>query len=141
VLFAAARRMSDPLLERESLVIARAAAQRPIDRRSILDGGLCHGAAALMQIYSRLWQATGEELFAEAARRWFEELLIMRQPGLGVAGFRTAVPRGEQIGWRDDDTSFLTGAAGIALALLAATSDLEPAWDRALLLSLIPTEE
>jgi hypothetical protein len=33
------------------------------------------------------------------------------------------------------DPGFLTGAAGIALALLAATTAVEPEWDRILLAS------
>lgn len=33
------------------------------------------------------------------------------------------------------DPSFLTGAGGIALALVAATSDVPPDWNRLLLLS------
>ena len=36
------------------------------------------------------------------------------------------------------DSSFLTGAAGIALALLAAITPLEPDWDRRLLVAVAP---
>jgi hypothetical protein len=36
------------------------------------------------------------------------------------------------------DPGLLTGAAGIALALLAATSLIEPAWDRVLLVAVPP---
>jgi hypothetical protein len=38
------------------------------------------------------------------------------------------------------DPGFLTGAAGIGLALLAATSPVEPAWDRVLLASVPPRQ-
>ena len=37
-----------------------------------------------------------------------------------------------------DDAGLLTGAAGIALALLAAATPVEPAWDRMLLTSIPP---
>jgi hypothetical protein len=37
----------------------------------------------------------------------------------------------------DDDPTFLTGAAGVGLALLAAIEDVEPRWD-ALLLCDVP---
>jgi hypothetical protein len=61
--------------------------------------------------------------------------LDLREPGRGVAGFVTWGPDATgAMGWRDDP-SLLTGAAGVALALLAATTSLEPAWDRFLLLS------
>jgi hypothetical protein len=36
------------------------------------------------------------------------------------------------------DPGLLTGASGIALALLAATTDMEPAWDRMLLVAAPP---
>ena len=39
------------------------------------------------------------------------------------------------MGWRDEP-GFLTGAAGIGLALLAALFPVEPAWDRVLLASI-----
>lgn len=34
-----------------------------------------------------------------------------------------------------DDPSFLTGAVGVALVLLAASSEVEPAWDRILMIA------
>jgi hypothetical protein len=61
--------------------------------------------------------------------------LDLQEPGRGVAGFITWGPDASgQMDWRDDPT-LLTGAAGVGLALLAATTPLEPAWDRWLLLS------
>jgi hypothetical protein len=36
------------------------------------------------------------------------------------------------------DKGLLTGAAGVALALLAATTALEPDWDRVLLVAIPP---
>jgi hypothetical protein len=64
--------------------------------------------------------------------------LELRRPGKGIAGFQAyyAAPvAGQPSGWLDD-SSVLTGAAGTALALLAAISTVEPAWDRLLLVSL-----
>jgi hypothetical protein len=43
-------------------------------------------------------------------------------------------------GWRSE-AGFLEGATGIGLALLGAISDVEPAWDRVLLLSVRPPGE
>jgi hypothetical protein len=42
------------------------------------------------------------------------------------------VDRTDEVG---DDPGLLTGAAGVALVLLAAATPVEPAWDRALLLA------
>jgi hypothetical protein len=44
------------------------------------------------------------------------------------------------MGWRDDPC-LLTGSAGTALALLAATTDVEPAWDRFLALSPLSSKD
>jgi hypothetical protein len=95
----------------------------------VVDAGLCHGAAGLMHVFNRLWQGTGDEAFRDAAVRWAEKTLALR--GEGVGGYRSFNPLVEAK-W-DDDPGFLTGAAGIGLALLAATSDVEPRWDVTLL--------
>lgn len=99
----------------------------------IQDMGLCHGALGLAHIYNRFSQASGRETYKAAAVEWYQRALAMRQDGIGIAGF---------FSWRPDndppivaDTSMLSGAAGSALALLAATSVVPPAWDRLLLLS------
>ncbi|QRK11340.1 hypothetical protein JQX13_15445 [Archangium violaceum] len=79
------------------------------------DVGLRRGAAGLGHLYNRLHQRTGEAVFAERARAWLLHAMerAARQTRLGL----------------------LDGAAGTALALLAATSSQAPAWDRLLLLS------
>jgi len=74
----------------------------------VVGAGFCHGAIGLAHIFNRLYQANGEPVFREAARRWFGHVL---------------------------DESQLEGAAGIGLALLAAMTPLEPRWDRLFLLS------
>jgi len=61
----------------------------------------------------------------------------MRRPGEGVAGFQSWRPDEEgTLGWRDEK-GVLTGAAGVALALLGAVTPLEPQWDRVLLTSVL----
>ncbi|HRG97605.1 MAG TPA: hypothetical protein PLR99_15225, partial [Polyangiaceae bacterium] len=72
---------------------------------------------------------------ADASRAWFSRALAMRAPGRGFAGFRAhARDATGKVRWRNDP-SFLTGAAGVTLALLAATTHGDPTWDRTLLLS------
>jgi hypothetical protein len=64
----------------------------------------------------------------------------MRQVNKQIAGFPARRPnpdRPNEIQWVADP-GILTGAAGVALALLAATTDIEPEWDRMMLVS-IPT--
>lgn len=135
----AARCVGEPSWEREALAIARRAAERPAEKAGVVDAGLCHGAAGLGHLFNRLFQETGEADFAPAARFWFERTLALRQPDRGVAGYAAWMPEfdGIQAGWVDDP-GLLTGAAGIALALLAAAAPVEPEWDRVLLASVPP---
>jgi hypothetical protein len=80
----------------------------------VRDASLCHGAAGNAHLFHRWYALTGEPVFAEAARTWYAHALGMPPP---------------------ESMAFLEGAAGIALALVAATTEIEPAWDRVLLAS------
>jgi lantibiotic modifying enzyme len=137
-LFAATRAVGDAQGAAEALAIARHATTRSLERTGCIEAGLCHGAAGLALIYNRLWQATDEDIFADAARLWYARALDMRRAGCGVAGiqsYRARAVGDYRSGWFDD-ASFLTGAGGVGLALLAGISTVEPAWDRLLLNSL-----
>jgi len=134
-LFGAARCLGEPAWERDALEIARRAAERPPDMAGAGDAGLCHGAAGLGHIFNRMFQATGEAWLKQAAVFWFERTLEMRRPTGGIGGFSALeVVNGERC-WVDHP-GLLTGAAGIALALLAVITPVEPAWDRVLLVSI-----
>jgi lantibiotic biosynthesis protein len=134
-LLGAARHTDNPEWEREALRVALAAAKRDPESTGAVDTGLCHGTAGLGHVFNRLYQATGREELAGAARLWLERTLALRRQE-GLAGFLTYAPyRGPGQEWyRDPD--LLTGAAGIGLALLAAVSSLAPDWDRFLLVDL-----
>jgi lantibiotic modifying enzyme len=134
----AARLVDEPAWEQEARAIARRAAQRPPEESGVVDAGLCHGAAGLGHLFNRLFQATGDQCLAEAARFWFERTLQMRRPCRGVGGYEAwQLDDDGQVTWIADP-GLLTGAAGIALSLLAATTTVEPAWDRLLLVSVPP---
>jgi hypothetical protein len=130
----AARSVGEPEWERKALKIARGVA-RSVGEAGVVDAGLCHGAAGLGHLFNRMYQATGDEDLGEAARFWFERTLEMRQPGRGIGGFRAMAARENGTRYWEDEEGILTGASGIALALLAATTSVEPEWDRMLLLS------
>jgi len=96
---------------------------------------LCHGSAGLGHMFNRIYRATGIDVFKEEAVKWFRHTLKLRQPGTGIAGF-THYGRNEDGEMAElYDPAFIQGAAGIGLALLAAVTDLEPRWDRVMLLS------
>ncbi|MCP4655950.1 MAG: lanthionine synthetase C family protein [bacterium] len=137
-LLGAARSVGREDWEQEALRIAQRAAERPPESSGIQDAGLCHGAAGLGHLFNRLYQATGEEKMAEAARYWFRRALGMRRPGEGIAGYLalSMVPgKDDEMAWTPV-RGFLTGAAGIGLALIAAVSATKPEWDRVLLSSI-----
>lgn len=135
-LLLAAQATGEPAWEAEARAIAQSTVERPATGAGIRDPGICHGSAGLAHLYNRLWQSTGEEAFAEAARFWFERSLELRTPDEGIAGFqawRMGDP-GSGGHW-EAEPGFLEGATGVGLALLAAASTVEPEWDRILLLS------
>ena len=134
-LLVAARCVNEEEWEREALAIATRAAAREPESAGVKDAGLCHGAAGLGHIFNRLFQATGEEVFREAARYWFERTIEMKLTGQGIAGFSVFMPGEDGTERWVDEPGLLMGAAGIALALLAAVTDIEPQWDRMLLVS------
>jgi lantibiotic biosynthesis protein len=136
-LLVAARCVDESEWEREAVAIARRAGKRKPESAGVKDAGLCHGAAGLAHIFNRFFQATGDESFLQAARYWFESTLELRRAGGGIAGF--SAYRGPYYGKKEywqDEIGILEGVAGIALALLAATTAIEPEWDRMLLVSV-----
>lgn len=139
-LLAAGQAVGEPGWESEALALARAVARRPAGNCGVEDAGLCHGAAGLGHLFNRLGQATGDPELLAAARAWFGRALEHWEPGRGIGGFLALTPPADdfnQLVW-NEDPGFLTGAAGIVLALLAATSGIDPAWDRLLLASPLP---
>src|SRR5262249_35429600 len=129
-----ARAAGDAALEALALEAGLAAAARPTETAGVVDAGLCHGAAGLLRRVNRPPPAAGEGAGAAAAPRRAERTLAMR--GEGVGGYRSYNPI-LAAKW-DDDPGLLTGAAGVALALLGATTQVEPRWDIVLLCDVAP---
>jgi Lanthionine synthetase C-like protein len=127
--------------EGEALDLAWQACDHDLAERGVVDAGLRHGVAGRAHLLNRLFQATGKEPFADTARAGFCRLLEMRRPGEGIGGFRTRVSGADGRPVWTDDPGLLDGSAGIGLALLAAVSAVEPAWDRLLLAWLQPRRD
>lgn len=139
-LLVAGRRAGRHDWQRGALRIARRSASRSLEDSGVLDASLCHGAAGVGHLFNRLYQATGDETLAAAARCWFDRTLALHRPGEGVGGFLFGGKEkeagrekgeGERL-WRVRP-GFLDGSAGVAIALLGALSDVPPEWDRVLL--------
>jgi len=99
------------------------------------DTTLCHGTAGLGHLFNRLYQATGVDRFKEEACKWFRRTLDIRKPGSGIAGFSKYSMNEDGEPAEQYDPGFIQGAAGIGLAFLGAATDIEPTWDRAMLIS------
>jgi class I lanthipeptide synthase len=133
-LLVAARAAGEAAWASEAIAIGRTAAERSDEGSGVRDAGLCHGAAGLAHIFLRLHHATGEALFADAGALWLSRALDLERAG-GLDGFPSwFTPEDSASRWVADP-GMLRGAAGVGLALLAATSPIDPAWDRALLIS------
>lgn len=120
----------------EALDLAHGMAARSFEASQVVDAGLCHGAAGVAHLFNRLSQATGDAVLARAADTWITRTLAMRNAE-PVAGFPRWIPVDGQMGW-SPAAGLLTGASGVALALHAAISAVEPAWDQLLLADLPP---
>ncbi len=129
-LWLAGRALSDEALCALAVDAMRAVHRRPLPARRIDGPGLCHGVAGLLQITLRFWHDTGLPDFQQAAATLVDQLLDAHDPG-SVLGFRNV----EWDGTLVDAAGLLDGAPGVALALLAATTPVEPAWDRILLVA------
>lgn len=95
--------------------LALAAMSRDVITARVVDATVCHGAAGLGHLCNRFFHASGTSAFADRARVWFARAIELPIP---------------------DEPAFLDGSAGVALALLAASTPSEPAWDRLLLSDL-----
>ena len=84
----------------------------------ILDDWALRRVRRLAHLFHRCHHATGEPVFQAASRAWYGRTLDLVDARAARGG--------------------LLDGAGIGLALLAATTRIEPAWDRALLLSIRP---
>lgn len=132
VLLRAARALGRPDVEAAALDMLRDLAA-PLARRGVPDASFCHGAAGLAHIYNVAFQLTGDPELRRHAVRWLHEILRLRSPDGGIAGYRSQkVDRGATR--REDDPTLLSGVVGTALVLLAAIEDREPAWQRLFLL-------
>lgn len=122
-------------MQKDSLVnfgleVALSCASRSFNL-NLLESHLCHGSVGVAHIFSRFFNYTKNPIFKQAALYWYDQTFINFNPQLR-SGFK--VWKGTDNDWVEFD-GLLEGSAGIGLALLSAISEVEPKWDRCLLLS------
>lgn len=132
-LMLAAKRTGQSHGELAAAAIGRWSAQQLREEPQVAEAGFCHGAAGLAHLYHRLYRATGDALFKAAAVTWVRRTLDMRTDR-GIGGYLALTGSHGKTVWTPEP-GMLTGAAGIGLALLAASTSIEPFWDRIYLLS------
>jgi hypothetical protein len=129
-LWLAGNALDDSCLRETALDAIRAVYQRPVSRRGISSPTFCHGVSGLLHITLRFANDTGLPDFADAADALLGQLLKSFAED-SVFGFRAYDSEARLV----DSPALLDGAAGVALVLLAVTSDQDPSWDRIFLLS------
>jgi lantibiotic modifying enzyme len=130
-LLLAARDVGEPRWAEAATGLALRAAARPPDQTGATDAGLCHGSAGLAHLFNRMYQLTGEPALGDAARFWVErtlDLCVTTRPDQQAATADAMPPACNGPG-------LLEGAAGVALAMEAASTSAEPLWDQMLLVS------
>ncbi|MCD9194266.1 lanthionine synthetase C family protein [Streptomyces albireticuli] len=117
---------------RAALAGARRAYVGPAGGR-LTDAGLCHGWSGVLQATWRMADDTRDAAL-RAELPWLAERVLDLADIDDSFGLRPPLAHGEQT---SDPAGFLTGAAGVALALHTFATDTAPVtrWDRALLLA------
>jgi hypothetical protein len=93
---------------------------------------LGHGAFGVAHIYNREYQSDKNPSYRAAAQFWFSHGLRMLSPRKEIGGYGIPLVSARK---EQRNSTLINGEAGVALALLAATSRIRPRWDRLLLLS------
>jgi lantibiotic modifying enzyme len=132
VLLHAGRALRSLELEQEAVALLQEAAAI-LATREVPDASFCHGAAGLAHTYNVAFQYTGSPQLRAEAEHWISEILRLRTPGAGIAGYTFLSLDGDFPRWSPDAT-LLSGVVGVALVLLAAIEDQVPEWQSLFLL-------
>ncbi|WP_394838010.1 hypothetical protein LVJ94_13950 [Pendulispora rubella] len=97
---AAGRALNRPAWEGEAIARMRAIAARPLECTGVEDAGICHGAAGLALMFEAFGESSAAHAWRERAVEWLE----------------TSIP----------DLGFLSGMAGVGLALLPSMATSLP---------------
>lgn len=136
VLLNAGRTFKNECWEKKAIEVLLYAAKERKDLNSnmIFDAGLCHGAVSVAHIFYRAWWVTNIEEFKDAAKYWYEQVLLMSTFKDGLAGFKSYTRIDNKIDYVNE-MGLLEGVSGIGLSILSYITNTEPTWDECLLLS------
>jgi lantibiotic modifying enzyme len=125
------RALGEPEWRQKGLNIARRTTAIHFEYAGCEDAPFCHGTTGLVHQYNRLFQATQDQRFKDAAEHWLKMTMDhYYQPGRYPGGYAYRI-------FDEDEnrlvgiTSFglLEGITGIALVYLYYLHNTEPGWD------------
>ena len=123
--------LNDKNYREKAIEIMRSVFARPMVERMMVNPGLCHGFAGQMQISMRFAHNTGLPAFRENACQILQFLLKKYYNPDTLLEFQSRDAGPNPI----DNPGMLDGAPGVILALLAASTNVEPTWDHIFMLS------
>lgn len=131
-LFAASNVMKDSELRQMSIdLLIKSTQRRKPNETGIVDAGLCHGASGVALIYSLMNKETNIDVFKHTEQYWIIKALNFSHWNNGFAGYKSH--KGSVVGFVNE-TSLLTGVAGIGLMLISSISKQQRDWYNCLLL-------
>lgn len=105
--------------------------RRTMEDTSVTDAGLCHGSAGVAHIFNRMYFYTKHKKFYTAKEYWIRETLKHSKFNDTISGYKVY---DYQSNTYIQDSSILTGVAGIGLSLISyLTNDFS--WDFCLMLN------
>ena len=106
--------------------------RRNTNRDIVQEAGICHGLLGIAHIYQRMYNYTKINEFYEIAQYWYEQTLSFIDQTGGMEDYKTWDILSEQF---VSNPTLIDGKAGIGLCLISSISEIEPKWDRFMLLS------
>jgi len=129
-LWLAGHALDDERVCRVAIESMEAVVRRPLAQRFLFSPTLCHGYAGLLQICLRFAHECDNTSIRDHIPVLVQQILDCFDADLPL-GFQDI----ERPGTAVDQPSWLVGAPGVAMALLAAATEIPPVWDRLLLIS------
>ncbi|MGR4877867.1 lanthionine synthetase C family protein [Streptomyces sp. LARHCF249] len=129
-LWLAGEALDDDELRRSAVEGVMSVLRRPVELRYLSSPTYCHGVAGLLNVVLRFAREAASHPLEDAVTALVDQLLVDYDPELpfGYASLEAGDAAVDRAG-------LLDGAAGVAMALMAAAVGVEPAWDRMFLLS------
>lgn len=118
----------------EEALWARASAcvAREVASAQFADAGLCHGAMGVAHLFHRLFLASREQAFADAAAAYTAQAFAYFDPDDGMGGFGSARSDAQGRSVRMGNPRLLSGSVGVVLAMHALETGSVPSWDQCL---------